>query len=44
MRVEVKNRFNLGDVLRIIGAEMAEVYEVREISDPEGNTKTAAHG
>lgn len=44
MRVEVKNRFDLGDTLRLIGPETAEIYEVREIYDPEGNSKTAAHG
>ena len=44
MRVEVKNRFDLGDILRIIGPETTEIYEVREIYDPEGISKTAAHG
>ena len=44
MRVEVKNRFDLGDVLRLMGPETAEIYEVQEIYDPEGNSKTAAHG
>ncbi|MCB9804539.1 U32 family peptidase C-terminal domain-containing protein [Candidatus Peribacteria bacterium] len=44
MRVEVKNRFDLGDTLRLIGPETAEIYEIREIYDPEGNSKTAAHG
>ena len=44
MRVEVKNRFDLGDTLRLIGPETTEIYEVWEIYDPEGNSKTAAHG
>ncbi|OIP52826.1 hypothetical protein AUK10_03270 [Candidatus Gracilibacteria bacterium CG2_30_37_12] len=43
-RVEVKNRYNLGDLVKIIGPDRTFEFNVEKILDPKGEEKDAAHG
>lgn len=43
-RIEVKNRFDLGDRVRLIGPRSETEFVLERIVGPEGDEKTCAHG